>query len=252
MSGKLDQSLDEILSSTRRTAGRGGKTAVARRRSRTSKPAVPAPVGGVKKNARGAKAAVKPVPTGPSGGNGESKIMVSNLPKDVTEDMVKEYFVKAVGPVRRVELSYGPGGVSRGIATIFFIRPDSAVKAVESQNGVMVDNRSMKIDVILDARRAAALPPPKGLSDRITGQPKAQPKSAANSKAAPAIRGGKAARGRGGKAKNARPAKKTAEELDSEMMDYFGATGNNETETAGAGTAQPAANGDANMDDDVL
>jgi THO complex subunit 4 len=83
-----------------------------------------------------------------------------------------------------VELSYGPGGVSRGIATIFFTRPDSAVKAVESQNGVMVDNRSMKvcllfnsslvctnvskIDVILDARRAAALPPPKGLSDRIT------------------------------------------------------------------------------------
>jgi hypothetical protein len=79
MSGKLDQSLDEILSSTRRTASRGGKTAVARRRSRTSKPAVAAPVGGVKKNPKGAKAAVKAIPTGPSGGSGESKIMVSNL-----------------------------------------------------------------------------------------------------------------------------------------------------------------------------
>jgi THO complex subunit 4 len=78
MSGKLDQSLDEILSSTRRTAGRGGKTAVARRRSRTSKPTVPAP-----------KAAVKPIPTGPSGGSGESKIMISNL---VSQDMVHVRF----------------------------------------------------------------------------------------------------------------------------------------------------------------
>jgi hypothetical protein len=36
------------------------------------------------------------------------------------------------------------------------------------------------------------------------------------------------------------------------MMDYFGSTGNNETDTAGAGNAQPAANGDANMDDEIL
>jgi THO complex subunit 4 len=82
-----------------------------------------------------------------------------------------------------------------------------------------------------------------------SGQPKAQPKSAANAKGTPAVRGGKAARGRGGKAKSARPAKKTAEELDSEMMDYFGSTGNNETEAGAAGNAQPATNGDANMDE---
>ena len=36
------------------------------------------------------------------------------------------------------------------------------------------------------------------------------------------------------------------------MMDYFGSNGNNETDAAGAGSAQPATNGDAAMDDEVL
>ena len=80
MSGKLDQSLDEILSSTRRgQTARGGKTPAQRVRRRTSKPAVVAPVGGIKKNTRGAKIIGKPVPTGPSLGGGEGKIIVSNL-----------------------------------------------------------------------------------------------------------------------------------------------------------------------------
>jgi len=107
--------------------------------------------------------------------------------------------------------------------------------------------------LILDGARAKAIPPPKGLSERIT-QPKAQPKSAAATKTAVtgATRGGKA-RGRGGRGgRAARPTKKTAEELDSEMVDYW-QTGSNATETQGAAAAaQPAASGDANMDDEIL
>jgi THO complex subunit 4 len=69
---------------------------------------------------------------------------------------------------------------------------------------------------------------------------------------------GSAARGRGRKARggrnsrNPRPAKKTAEELDSEMADYFDNGG--ATTDAGAtanGVAQSAANGDA-MEDEIL
>lgn len=57
-------------------------------------------------------------------------------------------------------------------------------------------------------------------------------------------RGGK--RGRGGRVSRPR---KTAEELDSEMADYFGAgTENNEN----ASTAPAATNGDAPMDDEIL
>ncbi len=80
MSGKLDQSLDEILSTRRKTAGRRGGRG-GRRVGTATKTAIAAPVGGIQKNTRGAKAAPAKsvVPSGPAAGNGESKIIVSNL-----------------------------------------------------------------------------------------------------------------------------------------------------------------------------
>lgn len=81
MSGKLDQSLDEILSSRRHSARRVGRGA--NRNTNASKRNVAPPVGGVKKNhittrnARGAGRQV--VPSGPADGAGASKIIVSNL-----------------------------------------------------------------------------------------------------------------------------------------------------------------------------
>ena len=83
-------------------------------------------------------------------------------------------------------------------------------------------------------------------------QPKPQPKSAASTKTAGKTRG-KTGRGGARGGRNARPAKKTAEELDSEMVDYWQA-GAAATETNGgaSGAAQPAAGGDANMDDEIL
>jgi THO complex subunit 4 len=76
MSGKLDQSLDEILSTQRRSATRGRRGRRAPQAGRTT--AVAAPIGGVKKSTKPAKGAVKAIPTGPSG-SGDSKIVVSNL-----------------------------------------------------------------------------------------------------------------------------------------------------------------------------
>jgi hypothetical protein len=120
-----------------------------------------------------------------------------------------------------------------------------------------------QIDVIIDAKQAANLPAPKGLSERITyvsfsvpgnrdsnilSAPKAQPKSAAaKPKAETAGRGGRGGRGRGRGGRTNAP-KKTNEELDSEMADYW---------TAGAaetnGTAAPAAaTTDAPMEDEIL
>lgn len=95
------------------------------------------------------------------------------------------------------------------------------------------------------------------LSNASNSQPKAQPKSAAATKSSAATGAGtrgKSSRGRGRTGRNARPAKKTAEELDSEMADYF-ETGANaaSTETgAAAGGAATTANGDAAMDDEIM
>ena len=79
MSGKLDQSLDEILSTRRKTAGRRGRGG--RRAGPATKATTAAPVGGIQKNTRGAKAATAKgaVPSGPAAGSGDSKIIVSNL-----------------------------------------------------------------------------------------------------------------------------------------------------------------------------
>ena len=79
MSGKLDQSLDEILSTRRQTARGRGRGRRAPNPARTNGATVAAPVGGIKKNIKvargGAKAAV---PSGPAA-SGDSKIIVSNL-----------------------------------------------------------------------------------------------------------------------------------------------------------------------------
>lgn len=75
MSGKLDQALDDIVSSTRQ---RGGRRRTQRRSA--GGPAAAAPVGGVQKTARPARGAAAKAPgaRGPAP-SGDSKVIVSNL-----------------------------------------------------------------------------------------------------------------------------------------------------------------------------
>jgi THO complex subunit 4 len=77
MSGKLDQSLDEILTSQRRN--QQGRRRSQRRAAGAARPAPTAPAGGIQKNTKPARGATKPTPAKAAGLTGESKIMVSNL-----------------------------------------------------------------------------------------------------------------------------------------------------------------------------
>ncbi|KAL2826494.1 hypothetical protein BDW59DRAFT_65554 [Aspergillus cavernicola] len=230
MSSKLDKSLDEILVNRRQGVRH-------RRRAAGSKAAnAPVPVGGVRKTTRSAKPAGKAVQNGHPVSN-ESKIMVSGLPADVNEANIKEYFSKSAGPVKRVMLTYNQNGTSRGIASIVFSKPDTAAKAAKDLNGLLVDGRPMKIEVVVDAFHAPAVPAAKPLGDRVA-QGKSQPKPATNAKT-------DATRGRGRRARPARaprpnrPKAKTAEELDAEMVDYFNTPGDNGA-PAGANAAANA------------
>ncbi len=87
---------------------------------------------------------------------------------------------------------------------------------------------------------------------------KDKPKPATAAKAAPATgrgaRGDTRGRGRGRGGRNARPKKKTVEELDAEMADYFPNNdgGADAMATNGAGGAQATAGGDTNMDADEM
>lgn len=42
-------------------------------------------------------------------------------------------------------ITYGPNGMSRGIATIVFSKPGTANDAVVQFNGMLVDKRPMKV-----------------------------------------------------------------------------------------------------------
>ncbi|CRL26196.1 Nucleotide-binding, alpha-beta plait [Penicillium camemberti] len=219
MSANLDKSLDDLVGSRRQTARGTTRRRGGSRRAATK----PSAVGGVKKSTKAAPKAAHPAPVAQTG---SSKILVSGLPSDVSEANVKEYFNKSAGPVRRVMLTYNQNGTSRGIASIQFVRADTAAKATKELNGLLVDGRPMKIEVVYDASHVPAVPAAKPLTERIAQ--KARPKSAAATKAketkTPATekgtrRGKGPARPRGRNAGRGKP--KTVEELDAEMVDYF-------------------------------
>lgn len=58
-----------------------------------------------------------------------TKIIISNLPADVTEAAVRDLLQSTVGPVRSVHLSYNSSGKSNGVATILFKNKGDANKA---------------------------------------------------------------------------------------------------------------------------
>ncbi|CAD0089458.1 unnamed protein product [Aureobasidium mustum] len=204
MSSKLDQSLEEIAGSRRndaRRTRRGGKPRVSTG-GVTKNTAAAKPAGGRQPKAAAAAAAIvgAALPA-----TGESKIIVSNLPSDVTEQQIKEYFTQAVGPVKKVLLNYNKNGRSVGVATIIFSQAQSAAEAAKKLDSVKVDGKPMKIEVILGAKYAPAPAAPKSLGDRIQA-PKVKkennkPKSAAAAPkpATAGAAGATKASGRGGR-----------------------------------------------------
>ncbi|KAF3385369.1 mRNA export protein mlo3 [Penicillium rolfsii] len=212
MSANLDKSLDDLVGNRRQNARRRG----AGRRS-AAKPSV----GGVTKSSKATKAAAKVVHPTPAAPTASSKIIVSGLPSDVSEANIKEYFAKSAGPVKRVMLTYNQNGTSRGIASIIFVKADTALKAAKELNGLHVDGRPMKIEVVFDASHAPTVPAPKPLAERVVQKSQPKPATAAKPAANKAkARGGRGA-ARGGRGRNPRGKAKTVEELDAEMVDYF-------------------------------
>ncbi|KZM28192.1 RNA-binding RNA annealing protein [Ascochyta rabiei] len=250
---RLDQSLESIISSRKQSGrkGRGGRRPDAGRPAATA-----APVGGVKKSTKQAKQP-KAAPAGPAAVGGESKIMISNLPLDVEQNQLQDYFASAVGVGRpkKILMQYGPNGKSLGSATVIFNRPEQASKATTALNGVKIDNRPIRVDLLVSAANVPATKQ-SSLADRVTQPKKDKPKPATAAKAAPAAGKGRgeATRGRGGRGGRERQKKKTIEELDAEMADYFPtAEGGNDVMVSNGAEAAPAvAGGDTAMDDEML
>jgi len=152
------------------------------------------------------------------------------------------------------------------VATLIFAKPALATRAAKELDGLKVDNRVMKIEVIVGAKDIPAPPAPKSLKDRVAHPKiadKDKPKPATADKAATAASNGRGGRKRGGRGRGAaaaggRTKPKTAEELDAEMADYWGteggaANGSADAPMTNGGAVQPAVNnGEAVMEDDVI
>ncbi|CAN9153093.1 unnamed protein product [Alternaria sp. RS040] len=253
-SNKMEQSLDDILKASKTSRrGRSG-----RKSTGTGRPATTAaPVGGVSKSTKQQGRQPKAAPTAPAASlGGETKIMVSNLPRDIDNAQLQDYFVSAVGVGRpkKVLLQYDAQGRSVGSATIIFNKHDQAAKATAALDGVKIDGRPVRVEMLVSAAAIPATTRPASLADRVTQPKKDKPKPAIAEKAAPSAtrgRGQTRGKGKGRGGREARPKKKTVEELDAEMADYF--PGGETNAAAGAAeVAQITAGGDTAMDDEML
>ncbi|WFD00138.1 RNA-binding RNA annealing protein [Malassezia yamatoensis] len=133
-----------------------------------------------------------------------SKVIVSNLPIDVSEAQVKELFSTTIGPLRRALMSYKANGQSTGVCTVEFQRAEDANRAYAQYNNRLIDSkRPLKIEVVVDPAAAA-------------------PAQAAKPQAANKAAKKKPAKARGNKQANAQPKKTPAtfEDLDAEMEEY--------------------------------
>ncbi|GMF77544.1 unnamed protein product [[Candida] boidinii] len=134
-------------------------------------------------------------------------------------DQKKEFFQSEIGPVKTAVLSYNSRGQSMGIATVIFAKPALAKKAVDKYNDSPIDssNTKLKLELVID-------PSLKPLAARITpnvvrpvSNVKANVKARLDKSKKPAARPAKKVQ-----QKKTQPRKKkTVEELDQEMEDYF-------------------------------
>ncbi|SCU79899.1 LADA_0B03906g1_1 [Lachancea dasiensis] len=211
MSANLDKSLDEIIGTNKKPIRKTNKKAP----KKVSKQVA----GG---NRRGASVAgVRPrAAPGKSASVLEqaygTKVSVEGLPRDIKQDAVREFFASQVGGVARILLSYNERGLSTGMATITFKNVEKAREAVKKFNGAPIDGgrSKLRLSLIID-------PTKKPLTSRIQAvvERKPVPVKGPNKKVAVVKKQKRDDKKKAGP--KAKPEKKSLEQLDQEMADYF-------------------------------
>ncbi|TPX61594.1 hypothetical protein SpCBS45565_g07238 [Spizellomyces sp. 'palustris'] len=199
-SGLLDMSLDDIIVKNKPQRGKRGGGGGAMRTSRRS---------GRDDRARPyANSSLRPT----AATNISDKIVVSNLAKSVTQNDVHELFSQ-IGPIRSAQLNYDAQGRSKGVANVIFSRPKDAQAAIREYHNRTLDNKPMKIELIVRADAAPALTP-SAAPRRSTG--------GRLGRTGPSAGGGhRGNRGRVNASGVHKKVPKTADELDAEMEAYM-------------------------------
>ncbi|KAI0869358.1 hypothetical protein GGS24DRAFT_479044 [Hypoxylon argillaceum] len=180
-------------------------------------------------------------PGSASDGRG-TKIKVENLHYDLSESDLEGLFSK-IGPVAKLELLYDRAGRSEGVAFVTYESRDDAMDAMREFNGANAKGQPIHMTIVSSAPRRnpfdTAQMPGRPLAERITrprslspndrGIDRYVPEGGRRSHSPKSRRRGRraGARRENGGENTGRPAaregrpKKTQEELDAEMEDYF-------------------------------
>ncbi len=92
-------------------------------------------------------------------------MVVSNLAPSVSQQDVKELFSR-IGPVKSATLNYNEKGQSKGVAQVVFAKVGDAAKAHAEYNNRQLDNKPMKIELIVDPSISVASPKKRGVQKR--------------------------------------------------------------------------------------
>ncbi|XP_053686051.1 THO complex subunit 4-like [Sabethes cyaneus] len=144
-------------------------------------------------------------------GQGNTKLMVSNLDFGVSESDINELFADS-GPLKSASMHYDRSGRSLGTADVVFKRRADAIKAMKQYNGVPLDGRPMSIQLA-----TSDIPSPRvprlGGGSAPTRSPRRKVSNGPS-------RGGNRRNHRGGGPRQQQRETKTAEELDAELDAY--------------------------------
>ncbi|OMO66226.1 hypothetical protein CCACVL1_21260 [Corchorus capsularis] len=147
-----------------------------------------------------------------------TKIYISNLDFGVSTEDIKELF-QEVGDVKRYAIHYDRSGRSKGTAEVVFSRRSDAAAAFKRYNGVQLDGKPMKIEIVGTniATPGAGPHATNGKFANQNGAPRSgQGRGGFSGRSRGRGRGGRRGRGRG----RAQGEKVSAEDLDADLENY--------------------------------
>lgn len=150
--------------------------------------------------------------SGSSSASDTSKLLISNLDFGVSDSDIKELFGE-FGALRRAAVHYDKTARSLGSADVVFERRSDALRALKQYNGVPLDGRPMKIQLVTATTNGASANTTNFNNNRMRGFSGGRRESSR----------GNSGRARGGGRGRGRDEKKpvTQEQLDADLDAYI-------------------------------